>query len=373
MNQERINYLIEQQQAGRLSRIEQTEWDALLEELWQQQDQIPGMTAAETEAIYRQVIAHPQAKPVKRLWPRIAAAASILVILSAGGYFLLKPKPLQPTAQLIQNDIAPGHNQATLTLANGQKIVLTKGLKGQLAIQGSSVIQASGHDIAYNSQSNNEQVSYNTLATARGEQSPYPLVLADGTRIWLNAASSVTFPTAFNGKDRTVKLTGEAYFEVVHNAGQPFKVTVNGQTIEDIGTKFDIKAYQDEPVSRTTLMEGIVAVANNNQRVILKPGEQAVLSADRLTVANADLEAALAWKNELFHFSGSDIRTVMREFARWYDVDVAYRGQLPASHFEGEISRKVKASEVFGALKRYHLQFKVDGKKVIISPQEKTQ
>jgi transmembrane sensor len=300
-----------------------------------------------------------------RLWPRIAAAASILLILSAGGYFLLqRDKPKPPLAQY-HNDIAPGHNQATLTLANGQKIMLTKGLKGQLAIQGSTIIQANNNDIAYNSTKDNEQVSYNMLTTARGEQSPYPLVLADGSKVWLNAESSITFPTAFNGKERLVKITGEALLEVAHNDKQPFKVQTDRQIIEDIGTTFDVNAYADEPAATTTLIEGKVKVNG----LLLNPGQQAINTNKGFAVREADPEQVVAWKNGDFMFKDEDLKTVMRKIARWYNVDIVYNPGSPSSHIPfGIVSRSKNISAVLRVMEMTgKVHFSVEGRRVTVS------
>ena len=270
--------------------------------------------------------AQPAEAKVIRLWPRIAAAASIILALSAGGYIILHQKHAKPeTAQFIKNDIAPGHNQATLTLSGGKKIILKKGLSGTLAIQGQTIINVTRNNITYHADKTGDQVSYNTLTTALGEQSPYPLVLADGTKVWLNAESSITFPTAFNQKDRIVKITGEALFEVAHNANKPFKVLTDKQIIEDIGTQFDVNAYSDEPARKTTLLEGAVRVIDNgSQTVVLKPGEQSVLTVNNLKVEQANIVKAVAWKNGEFRFSDDNIETIMRQFARWFEIDVSY-------------------------------------------------
>lgn len=298
---------------------------------------------------------------VIRLWPRIAVAASILLCIGTGGYFLLKTKlPKQQIAQHQTHDVAPGHNQATLTLANGKKIILTKGLNGLLATQGKTTIIASQNTIAYNGiQSANESVNYNTLSTAKGEQSPYPLVLADGTKVWLNSESSITFPTVFNQKERLVKLTGEAYFEVKHNDKQGFKVIAPTQTIEDIGTQFNVKAYADEPAPATTLVEGSVKVNN----VILKPGEEKI--GDRVETAN--LKEVLAWKDGYFRFSNASITTIMRELARWYDIEVVYEGPVTQEHFSAKISRYKNISNVLQMLeKTKHVHFKIEGRRVTV-------
>jgi transmembrane sensor len=321
------------------------------------------LSAEEKQEILKNIYALSGIIPLKKqhLWPRIAAAASIVLALSAGGYFLLhKPQPKTETARLIKNDIAPGHNQATLTLAGGKKIILTKGLSGTLAKQGQTIINATKNNIIYNAKNKTgDQFSYNTLTTARGEQSPYPLVLADGTKVWLNAESSITFPTAFNQKERIVKVTGEAYFEVAHNAKQPFKVQTAGQTIEDIGTRFNVNAYTDESATRTTLIEGVVKV----NRKLLAPGQQ----CDGKTVKQVNASQSIAWKNGDFDFDDDKITTVMRQLARWYDVDVQYEGNLTTEGFNAQISRRQNISVVLKALERTNgVRFKIEGRRVTV-------
>jgi len=294
-------------------------------------------------------------------WPRIAAAASIVLALSAGGYFLLrKQQPAQQTARLFKNDIAPGHNQATLTLANGKKIVLTTGLTGILAKQGQTQINVSQNNIIYNAKNQTgDQISYNTLSTARGEQSPYPLVLADGTKVWLNAESSITFPTAFNQKERIVKITGEALFEVAHNPKQPFKVQAANQTIEDIGTQFDVNAYINEPNTRTTLIEGSVKI----NEILLKPGEQ--YDGKKITAVNT--AQVVAWKDGKFRFIDDNIQTVMRQLSRWYNIDVYYTGTANSEGFNAKISRNQNISVILSALERTNgVHFKIEGRRVTV-------
>jgi transmembrane sensor len=310
-----------------------------------------------------------------KLLPRIAAAASILLFLSVGGYFLFRKQTPQLTSQIQQQDIAPGSNRATLTLANGQKIILTKGLSGKLAQLGNALVQVnSGNAITYTvstTKSNLDiSVQYNTLSTVSGEQSPYPLVLADGTKVWLNAESSITFPTIFTGKERMVKITGEAYFEVVHNAVQPFKVTARGETIEDIGTHFNINAYNNEPSVNTTLLEGSVKVSTGSKNVTLIPGQQSLLSStsNTISIKATDIEDVIAWKDGYFAYKKANINTVMRQFARWYNVNVTYEGAIPTTMITGKVHRNVNASQALKILTYLDIHYRIDGNKIIITP-----
>lgn len=318
-------------------------------------------------AIYKALL--PQIRPLRKpsLWPRIAAAASIAVFLGVGGYLVFHKKqaPVQ-LAQVRQPDIAPGQNRATLTLANGHKIMLAKGLKGQLAVQNGTVIRASDQDISYHPTNTEETVSYNTLATDKGEQSPYPLVLADGTRVWLDAASSITFPTAFTGKERLVKVTGQAYFEVVHNAAQPFKIAVGDLTIQDIGTEFNINAYGDEPAVRTTLVNGAVSVSKAGRSVLLKPGQVAI-AATTLSVRQANIEEATAWKNGYFRYESIELKELMKQVARWYNIEVVYECRVPQHDFFIDTKRRTNLSNMLEILKQGGVHFRMDGRKLTIT------
>ena len=308
----------------------------------------------------------------RRFASRWAVAASILIALSVGGYFLVHKK--QPQQQIAQNkihDIAPGRNQATLTLAGGQKIILTKGLSGKLAQQGNMLVQVNGANaITYTaSGTGNVPVQYNTMATRRGEQSPYPLVLADGSKVWLNAASSITFPTAFNGNDREVTIKGEAYFEVAHNAAKPFRVTSDRQTVEVLGTHFDINSYNDESVIKTTLLEGKVKVtAAGNRSVVLSPGEQSILSAQNIRIEKADIDITMAWKDGMFRFDSTPLSNIMNQVSRWYDVDIIYQDdKLKDKTFFAMCTRFANVSQLLHNLEQTHeVKFKIEGRKITV-------
>ena len=294
--------------------------------------------------------------PVRRLWPRIAAAASVIFVLGFAAYLVLHK---QPTVQIAKNDIQPGKNQATLTLANGQKIVLTSSLHGIIAQQGKATIQMN-HGITYLGASD-QSLQYNTLSTARGEISPLPLVLSDGTKVWLNTASSITYPVAFIGSERKVTVTGEAYFEVVHNAAKPFTVVAGNQIIHDIGTSFDVNAYTDEASSKTTLVEGSVSVNGS----VLKPGQQ--FSAGG--ISNADVDEILAWKNGKFRFSNEKLSEIMLQASRWYNVDVVYDNDALKNKTFGVIgNRFAKASDLLHTLELIgEVKFIITGNKITVT------
>jgi transmembrane sensor len=299
-----------------------------------------------------------QRNPI-RLWLRIAAAASILLFVSIGGYFFWHKNQADPTMITAKNDIPPGHNQAILTLANGQKILLTKGLYSNLT-QGTTAIKIN-NGITYTTglKGNAATISYNTLSTANGEQSPYPLILPDGSKVWLNAQSSITFPTAFNGKERIVTITGEALFEVAHNAKQPFKVQTQKQTIEDIGTIFNVNAYADEPVTQTTLIAGKVKVND----MLLEPGQQ----TDGSHIKTVNTKRYTAWKSGDFYFEDDNIQTVMRQLSRWYNIDVSYEGNITKEGFNAQIGRSKNISAILHILENTKgVHFKIEGRRVTV-------
>ena len=311
-------------------------------------------------------------------WPRIAAAASILLCLSTGGYYLLHKK--QNQQQITQNhlpenveDIAPGGNKATLTLSNGKQIILTGAQKGKIATQGkTSISKTADGQVVYTANVNedsNSTLAYNTMTTPKGGQ--YWVILPDGSKVLLNAASSLTYPIAFKGKERKVELTGEAYFEVVHNTSSPFRVIAMGQTVEDIGTHFNINAYNDEQIIRTTLLEGRIKVSTGYQQAVLQPGQQSQINtnSERLNmrvIEHADEEEAMAWKNGLFELKGTSIQQVMCSAARWYDLNVIYEGEKPKLKLSGRISRNVNLSGLINILRYEGLRCKIDGKNVTI-------
>ncbi|OKS88771.1 FecR family protein [Mucilaginibacter polytrichastri] len=321
------------------------------------------------ENSFKYIISQPQSKRLRSFWPRFVAAASILLILGFGSYFLIKKQQPPQIAQNQKQDLDPGGNHAILTLANGQKIILTGIKNGQLASQNGALINktADGH-VVYQPDPTGSKIVYNTMSTPRGGQ--YHLTLADGTNVWLDAASSITYPVAFRNTDREVTITGQVYFEVAHKATVPFRVKVKGQTVQDIGTHFNINAYDDESSIKTTLLEGSIKVSKDDVSKILVPGEQAFTSAANvgIKISQVDTEGVIAWKEGHFHFDSDDIQTVMRQLARWYDVDVEYSGSVPVREFSGNINRNTKASAVLKILSLSKVNFKIDGKKIIVTP-----
>jgi transmembrane sensor len=329
----------------------------------------------------QQILAHrQQSKTIRASFRKFWWAAAAIIILLGGGalYYLNNSKQKQEASnQVSAQDIpAPKTNRATITLANGKQLFLDSVANGTLATQGSIQIKKTGDGvIAYNGkqQIKNELV-YNSLTNPRGSK-VIDITLSDGTRVWLNAESSLKYPVAFTGTDRQVEITGEAYFEVKHDAAKSFKVKTKNSIIEDIGTAFNIKAYSDEGDERMTLLQGAVNVAlatagtkTASQRR-LSPGEQALVEAGSIAInEKADIEQVLAWKNGLFNFNSSDIQTVMRELSRWYDIDIAYEGTPTSDKFGGGITRTVNLNQILQILQSSKVHFKLEGRKLTVLP-----
>jgi ferric-dicitrate binding protein FerR (iron transport regulator) len=306
-------------------------------------------------------------RKTRRLWPRIAAAASVIFLLGIAGYFYSK-HPQPPQQQVAKNDIAPGRNTATLTLANGQKIILSDAVKGKIAKQaGVNITKTANGQVVYTIAENNAAGAreFNTLSTAKGET--YKINLPDGTQVWLNAASSLTYPARFTGPDRKVTLTGEGYFEVAKDKAHPFIVGTDKQDVTVLGTHFNINAYTNESATKTTLLEGSVRVSAENKDQIIKPGQQAALKDGNIKVQEIDADQTIAWKDNNFDFDGEDIQYIMRMVERWYNVEVVYDGYNSSEKYYGGVSRYENVSEVLKSLestKKIH--FKVEGRKIFV-------
>ncbi|GAA3749075.1 hypothetical protein GCM10022422_37130 [Flavobacterium ginsengisoli] len=320
-------------------------------------------------------------KKVINLWPRIAAAASVALLFGAGLFYFTKSESVvkQENIQVVEKpkEIAPGGNRGILTLSNGKQIVLSDvSSKDIIAKEDQDEVtikmDANGvitYMINPNADTSKEDSnSFNTLSTPTGGQ--YNIVLADGTKVFLNAVSSIKYPTQFNGNQRIVELEGEAYFEVAKNKNKPFLVKSDNQTIEVLGTHFNVHAYNNESVVKTTLLEGSVAVSSKNQKAILKPGQQSNVSdgSNKIAVKEVDTEAAIAWKNGRFKFDNADLKSVMKQLERWYGIKVEYRGDVSDVRFNGGTFRNKNLSEVLKVLELSNIKFKVEGKTIIVYP-----
>jgi len=303
---------------------------------------------------------------------RITVAASIVACVAIGGYFVFWHHPINSSGVAMHDVKAPDRNRATITLSNGQKIFLDSAANGVLAKQNNTAIMKSEDGrIAYNADNKlnnapNVTVALNTLTNPRGSK-VIDITLSDGSRIWLNAASSITYPSSFMG-DREVTLTGEAYFAVAHDTRHPFRVKVGSEIVEDIGTEFNINAYKDEPAMQTTLVQGAVKITVDKENKMLKPGQQAAVNSNRaIAVSDAvDLDQVTAWKNGYFYFKSSDIQSIMRQVSRWYDVDVQYEGAIPAGHYNGKPPRNIGAAEMLKVVEYSGVKIKIEGKKITV-------
>jgi ferric-dicitrate binding protein FerR (iron transport regulator) len=312
-------------------------------------------------------------------WYRLIAAACILIIVAAAGYWWLKPvnKATDKNDKHITAvPIPAGKEGAILTLDDGTQIVLDSAANGKLADQGQSTITHKDGQISYRATKQpTGKVVYNTMSTPRGRQ--YKLLLSEGTAIWLNAASSVTYPAQFTGDTRSIKITGEVYLEVAPDKSKPFIVTYSSPSeggnregsIEVLGTRFALNAYNDEPVVTTTLLEGSIQlktqVQGKNERIIMQPGEQIKVSHENLElIKGANTEEAIAFMNGFFSFKNSDIKSVMRQLEKWYDIEVSFTQPVGKKTFEGEIQRSLSLPVVLKILERNGFQFTVEGNRV---------
>jgi transmembrane sensor len=390
MQTERIPYLLKQYLNNSITETELDELMLLmheeesaaeiqdsLEEMIGQLPAAPEYREAAWEPLFNKIVGGGVVRrfPVRR-WSAVAAA--MLVLLTGGWFFLhYSSRPVAASAgtKSVTGDIAPGRNRATLTLADGSTVDLDEAKDGLIGQQGGSqLVKRQGSQLAYQEKDRSGENAYNVLTTPRGGQ--YQLVLPDGSKVWLNAASSLRYPTVFAGGERVVELKGEAYFEIAKNPSMPFKVNVaaadagKGMQVEVLGTHFDIMAYGDEQAINTTLLEGSVSVRSGAMTALVRPGEQARLNRARgpgsLKVAPADTEEAVAWKDGMFKFNEATIDQVMRQLSRWYDVEVVYVNDPPKDLFRGEMYRNVNASKILKVLEASGVHFTVEGKKILV-------
>lgn len=306
------------------------------------------------------------------LWPRIAAAAAIILVAGAG-LFYFQSKNKVKTEQVVANlvkDIPSGKQGATLTLANGKKIVLSDSSEGEIASEaGVSISMAQGGQLIYEikDQAKQDRYAINTLSTARGET--YQVHLPDGSLVWLNAGSTLKYPASFAAsKERNIELTGEAYFEVAKDKTHPFKVKSPGQEIEVLGTHFNMNAYADEASVKTTLLEGSVKVVSGSSSTVIEPGQQASSKGQKISVDQVNVNTVVDWKNGLFRFKNEALPSILRKVARWYDVEISY--QLDAKNmptFSGAVARTENVSAILKMLEETSdVKFSIDGKTIIV-------
>lgn len=364
----RIQELANKWLKGNLSEAEQKEFDQWFHAQSDEPVEVPANLSDSPEEQRERLFAQIQSriqKPanVSRLWPRIAAAASVLLLLSAGGYWLLHRK--QATSnQLAKNDVAPFSKQAILKTGHGKTLVLDSNQKGILAqYTGTSIRKTDSDRIAYASdkQATAEAV-YDTLEVPAGGK-PYHLSFPDGSQVIVNVASALRYPENFNNRRDAELISGEAYFAIKYNPKALFNLKAKGQLIEDIGTEFNVNTYNDEPDSRTTLVEGAIKV---NSKTLI-PGQQAIVADNHISIAKANLVQVTAWKDGYFRFNGEHIQAVMRELARWYNIQVVYEGKITEVGFFLRINRSRNISEVLKVLERTNsVHFKIEGRRVTV-------
>lgn len=380
IQKERLKELINKYQAGQCSEEE----IALLESWYIQwnEDSRVSLSEEQLDKASQRLLTElePLITPKRtiKLWPRIAAAAAILLVIGAGLFFytntLRHPDAGKDPAVAGVNDIAPGKIGATLTLANGQKIVLSDAKNGKLAKEsGVAISKTADGQLVYEMQSSStEPNKTNTLSTAKGET--YQVRLPDGTFVVLNAASSLEYPANFTAlKERRVKLAGEGYFEVAKDKAHPFIVQTDKQIVEVLGTHFNINSYAYEQETKTTLLEGSVKVTSfrgkrsDEKSAILKPGEQSFVTTQFLKIIPVDIEVATAWKNGKFLFRNEKLESILNRLAYWYDVEIVYEGKIPTMAMSGIIERKRKLSFVLKLITiTGGVKFRIEGRKLYL-------
>ncbi|RKR83322.1 FecR family protein [Mucilaginibacter gracilis] len=383
MDENKLQYLFEQFQQGKLSSDERLEWESYvnsgeqspafaewLENQWSKAEVSELVMDQDTEkAIYDYVVIQPQtSEKTRRLWPRIVAAASILLILSFGTYYLMNreaPGQNSVTAELI----APVQKGVYLTLSNGQKIALDQKHIGRKKVADGTQLDQNSNELSYQQENAATEPQVHTLTN--NSNAKYSLVLADGSQAYLDIASSITYPVAFSGKERNVTVTGQVYFKVKHNAAQPFSVHVRDQVIEDIGTEFNIDAYHN---IKTTLVQGAVRIHTGaTKSLVLKPGNEAYLENNELVSTTADLEMATIWLQGKIPLNHRTLESVLTEVGRIYDVQFIWQdASLKQLKFGGAVSRTQKLSNILNFFRNTgKVDFTVDGKTVTVFKKKK--
>ncbi|MBN9385919.1 MAG: FecR domain-containing protein [Chitinophagaceae bacterium] len=334
---------------------------------------VDGEEDTELRELIFQAIRQRRSAPVVKMPYRRIAAACVILALSIGSYLWISHRTTSPTQQMaVQTpDLAPGKQGAILTLANGSKIVLDSLKNGHVTTQGNALVSLDNGALVY--AGSEGEMLYNTMSTPKGRQ--FQLRLSDGTQVWLNAASSISYPTVFKGQVRQVDVKGEAYFEVAQNTNMPFRVNVNNkEVVEVLGTHFNVNAYDNEKSINTTLLEGAVRVVSGgmNGDAVLKPGQQARVSTGMVdgtgikVISNADIDRVMAWKNGMFSFEDARLDEVMRQLERWYDIEVTYEKGVPDIELMGKMTRDVSLKGLMLFLERLGVHCRLEGRKLIV-------
>lgn len=388
MNKETLQFLLNKQKAGTLTELEQRqldEWEAArdrdegLEELYSSEEQLQAKhrmweQVKQQTAPQGKLVVMPagrkQRRPIKTAWLKYAAA--IIIVAGTAAYLFnannKKHVANVSSATFAKDVAAPSSNRATLTLANGQQIVLDSVGNGMLATQGNVNIRKMDDGRIIYAGNNSGEMQYNTLTVPRGSKIA-SIVLSDGTKVYLNAASSLTYPVAFTGSERKVQITGEAYFEVAKDKSKKFVVGSDGVTTEVLGTHFNINTYPDEKAQKVTLLEGSVKVTGGTSGTVIRPGDQAAFENGKISISQpADLDQVMAWKNGVFNFNNASCETVMRQLARWYNIEIVYPKGIPAIQFGGEIQQTLSLAEMLDALGAVEVKFEINNNKLIVLP-----
>ena len=345
--------------------------------------QLEKMEAFDEDRVWQKIEQATAPAPVRQMpnWKHgMSWAAAVLLLLLAGaGYWIVTQKNNQPTIAQTQHkgldkQVLPGKEGAILTLADGRQVLLDSVKQGMLATQHSTKVMVQDGRLVYKDGTPYDEGAAapvsNTITTTKGRY--YQLILPDGSGVWLNAASSITYPVAFTGSSREVSITGEVYFEVAKDKSRPFRVTANEVQVEVLGTHFNINGYTNESNTSITLLEGSVRVSGNKakyQPLILAPGQQARIGGQGVElVPKANIDEVMAWKNGTFSYQDADIQTVMRQMERWYDIEVKFEGRIPADRFIGKVPRSANLSQVLRILKLSDVNIRIDGKTLTITP-----
>lgn len=392
MDNTRIYYLVQQLLQKRLTDQEQQEFNAYvndsqyhdvleqtLTELTAELEPGPAVDKSMTPLLQRVLMADRLAADdrltlgttageyrLRRLW-KWGWAAAVAVLIGAGAYFWHYQAPMKEIMKApLVKDITPGANKAILTLADGATVTLDSA-GHQVIQQGATAVHQQGGRLQYEAKRRGPVVAYNTLATPRGGQ--FQVVLSDGTKVWLNSESSLTYPEVFIGSERKVVLSGEAYFEVSRNEQQPFAVHTDHAIVNVLGTQFNLNAYQDESAVKATLLQGSIRLSGGASTALLSPGEQGVITGGRpgIEKKHVNVNQEVAWKSGYFIFRNSTIQDIMRQVGRWYDIEVEYRGGLPRGTFGGIYSKNKDLQELLKGLELTGLvHFKIEGRRVIV-------
>lgn len=367
MNTEEAKQLLIKYNAGKCTEAEKSLVESSFLEFNEQQLDISDEEIIEIgERIYRELPIS-RRKALKINLFRSVGAIAAISLLTTGTWIIFDRLNLEPSKQIIQ-DISPGRNQARITLENGETINLN-GAKTTVVVSSKGLVYSDGSTVSTLPQ----QAGIQIFSTPKGGQ--YQIILQDSTKVWLNASSSLKYPISFeNANQRSVELIGEAYFEVAPNKAKPFLVKSSLQTVEVLGTHFNINDYKDDGNTVTTLLEGSVRIANpSSKQIVLRPNQQSIVGHHGINVQDADLETALAWKNGRLEFKNADIRTILKQASRWYNIEVEYRGEITKRTFDGGISRSSNLSVLLKILAYSGIHFTIERQenltyKLIVTP-----